>query len=252
MAAISAAASQAVLRANEWELADPGVFAGAHAVFDPGVDPVGGIDVGQVGAPAPQVSGQVGNPQRVPPPVFGLEQGELGAGMGALTAGEDAHGGRPAVELVTAGTLAQQPGQLCHVGFFHPALAVAAAAVSARVAGAALADLAAVTDRALPGLHGHQPERGALTFTQLPAHGVDELVAGPGGEGIQPLDQPVAGAGTVAGHHQPPPVGRRQRGDRRRQNLQVIGHGIGPGAALAQRLGRVVAVGQQRVVPESL
>src|SRR5262249_37026487 len=44
------------------ELADPGVFAGADAVFDPGMDSVGGIDVGGAGPPAAQAVRQVGDP----------------------------------------------------------------------------------------------------------------------------------------------------------------------------------------------
>src|SRR5262249_59707413 len=125
--------------------------------------------------------------------------------------GEAAKGGGRAVELATAGTLAQQPGQLGDAGFLDPAFAVAAAAVSARLSGAALADLTAVIDRDLPRLRGHHLERGALPLAQLPADGVDELVARPRGQRIQPLDQPVAGPRTVAGAPQPPPACRCQR-----------------------------------------
>jgi hypothetical protein len=42
----------------------------------------------------------------VAPAVVGFEQGQLGAWMRALTAGEDAHAGGPAVELVPARALA--------------------------------------------------------------------------------------------------------------------------------------------------
>ena len=151
---------------------------------------------------------------------------------------------------------AQQGGELGHVGFFHPARAVGAAGIGAGVIGTALADLAAVTGRGLPGLARDQPDRGALPFAQVPAHRVDELVPSPGGQRIQAGDQPVAGPGAVAGHHQPPPEGRWQRADRRLQDFQVISHRVAPGAAAAQhpgqRLAGVVAVGQQRMVAKTL
>jgi hypothetical protein len=64
----------------------------------------------------------------------------------------------------------------------------------------------------------------------------------------------VAGAGAVAGDHQPPPVLRWDRGDRLVQDLQVIGGGVRAGAARAQhpgqRLSGVVAVSQQGVMAE--
>jgi hypothetical protein len=81
------------------------------------------------------------------------------------------------------------------------------------------------------------------------------VVAGPGGEGIQALDQAVAGTGAIAGHHQPPPERWWQGGNRRGQDLQVISHCVAAGTALAelagQRLAGVVAVGQQWVMPFS-
>jgi len=70
-------------------MAEPGVFASADDVLDPGVNPVGSVDVGALAAPAPCARGQVRRPQGVPPSVLGLEQGELRAGMRALAAGED-------------------------------------------------------------------------------------------------------------------------------------------------------------------
>jgi hypothetical protein len=86
--------------------------------------------------------------------------------------------------------LAQQGGQHADVGFFDPAPAVWAGVISA-----ALTDLAAVVDGDLPGAVRDGRDRGALALTQVPAHGVDELVARPGGQGVQLLDEPVAGAG---------------------------------------------------------
>lgn len=180
--------------------------------------------------------GQVGDPQAVPPAVFGLEQGQLGAWVGPLSAGEDAHRGGPAVQLIPGPAMAQQRRQLGDVRFFPPACAVRAPAVSAGVLGAALAHLAAVIDGDLPGLLRYQPDRGALAFAQFPADGVDELVAGPGGQPIQALE---------------PPERQGQRGDRRAQHLQVIGGGVGPGAPGPQRGGQrlagVVAPAAQRV-----
>jgi len=64
------------------ELAEAGVIASADGVFDPGMDPVGGVDVGRVGPPAAQAGRQVGDPQAVTPAIFSLEQGELGARVG--------------------------------------------------------------------------------------------------------------------------------------------------------------------------
>jgi hypothetical protein len=143
----------------------------------------------------------------------GLEQGELGAGVRPLAAGEDAHRSGPAVQLVSCRGLAQQAGQLGDVRFFDPAPAVPAATVAAGLIGAALADLAADIDRDLPGAGRDHRDRVPLPPAELPADGVDDLVAGPGGELVQAGNQGVAGPGAVAGDHQPPPEPRRQRGD---------------------------------------
>jgi hypothetical protein len=70
-------------------------LARADPVFYPGVDPVCGVDVGQLGAPAAEAGGHVRDVQAVTPAVFGLEQGQLRAGVGPLAAGEDPHGRRP-------------------------------------------------------------------------------------------------------------------------------------------------------------
>src|SRR6266487_2693878 len=82
-----------------WEMAEPGVLAGADDVLDAGVDAVGGVDVGALAAPAPGRGGQVGDPQGVAPAAGCLQQGQLGAGVGPLAAGEDPHRIRPALEL---------------------------------------------------------------------------------------------------------------------------------------------------------
>jgi Domain of unknown function (DUF5753) len=77
----------------------PAVFPGADPVFHLGMDPVRGVDVGQLGPPAPQGGGHVGDVQGVPPAVGCLEQGQLRAGVRPLAAGEDPHGRRPEREL---------------------------------------------------------------------------------------------------------------------------------------------------------
>ena len=74
------------------EPADPGVFASADAVLDPGMDAVAGVDVGGLAAPALRGGRQVGDPQLVPVPVPMLEKREPGAGLGPLAASEDPHG----------------------------------------------------------------------------------------------------------------------------------------------------------------
>ena len=81
----------------------PQSLSGADGVLDPGVDPAGGVDAGVLAAPAGGARGQAGDPQRVPPAVCGLEQGELGAGAGPLAAREDPHLFRPAAQLVPGG-----------------------------------------------------------------------------------------------------------------------------------------------------
>src|SRR5262249_3092719 len=133
------------------KFADPGVLAGAYAVLHASVDPVGGVDVGGASPPATPGGRQGGGPHGVAPAGFGFEQGELGAGVGALAAGEDTHRGWPAGELVPGRALAQQPGQLSHMSFFHPAATVGASAIGAGVIGAALPHFAVWAYRDLPG-----------------------------------------------------------------------------------------------------
>ena len=70
-----------------------------------------------------------------------------------------------------------------------------AAPVRAGIIGAALADLALPVDRGLPGRLGDLADRGLLPGGEFPADGVGDLVAVPGGEPVQLLDQGVAGAG---------------------------------------------------------
>jgi hypothetical protein len=103
------------------------------------------------------------------------------------------------------------------------------------------------------GARGPAPCRRLLAGAQCPADGPGDLVAVPGGEPVQFLHQLVAGAGPVAGHHQPAPQRRRQRGDRLAEQSQVIGSRVRPGRARpehpGQRLARVIAGRQQRMMP---
>src|SRR3974390_283220 len=73
------------------EMSQAGVLAGADGILDAGLDPVGGVDVGVLAQPALGGGGPVGGPQAIPPAVFGLEQGQLRAGMRPLTAGGNAN-----------------------------------------------------------------------------------------------------------------------------------------------------------------
>jgi hypothetical protein len=175
------------------EFADPAVVAGADGIFDLGMPPVSGVDVGGLAQPALGGRGPVGNPQAVSPAVFGLEQGQLGTGVRALAAGEDPHRGGPGGQMVPGWPFAQQAGQLGDVRLFDPAPEVPAVQVPAGALGAPLAGLAALIDRDLPGAGRDGADRGLLPLAQLPADRVDDLVAAPGGEGIQPGDQAVAG-----------------------------------------------------------
>ncbi len=75
-------------------------------IFDPGVDPVGRINVIRLPGPAPGAGGPAGSPQAVPPAVPGPGQREPRAGVRPLAAREDPHRGGPGPELASA----QQPG----------------------------------------------------------------------------------------------------------------------------------------------
>jgi hypothetical protein len=97
---------------NLREMAQAGVLAGADDVLNPGVHPVGGVDVGGLAQPAFRRGRAVGGPQRVPPSVLGLEQGQLRSGVRPFPAGEDPHRGGPAGELIPGRAFAQQRGQL--------------------------------------------------------------------------------------------------------------------------------------------
>lgn len=214
------------------------------------MDPVGGVDVGGIGALASLAGGVVAHPEGLSPAVVGFEQAQRGARVGALAAGEDAHAGWPAGQLVPARAFAQQPGQLVDVRLVLSAPLLPAPGVRAGVLGAAFPQRPVVIDRVLPGALGHPGDRLALTSPQIPTHRVGQLMPGPPAEVSQAGDQPVAGTATLTAHHQLVPGGGRQRGDGGFQHREVIGHRVRARTAAAhhpgQRLTSVVAIGQQR------
>jgi hypothetical protein len=143
-------------------MAEPGVLPGADHVLDPGVDPVTCVDVGALAAPALGILRQVRRPQAVAPPVGRLEQGQLGAGMRPLAAGEDPHLLRPGLQPVAARAVAEQPGQLGDVRFLDPAGPVPALLVRAGLLRTALPDLAVRVDRGFPRGFRDQGQRGSF------------------------------------------------------------------------------------------
>jgi hypothetical protein len=132
---------------------------------------------------------------------------------------------------------------------------VRAAAAAAGILGAALADLPFGVDRGLPGSLGELADRGLLAAAQRPPDGPGDLVPVPAGEPVELLDQPVAGAGPVAGDHDLAAQRGREGPDRLAQEPQVIGGGVRPGGAgpehPGQRLAGVIAGSQQRMMPFS-
>jgi hypothetical protein len=132
---------------------------------------------------------------------------------------------------------------------------VRAARIRAGLLRTALADFPARVNGGLPGGLRNQHECCLLPLAERPPDRVDELVPVAGTELVQLLDQIMAGAGPIAGDHQPAPTGRRDRRDRILQYLQVIRGSVRPGRAWPQhprqRLARVITGGQQRMMPES-
>jgi hypothetical protein len=113
----------------------------------PGVDPVGSDDVTGLAQPASDVRRPVGDPQGVPPAVFGFKQGQLRAGVRPLAAGEDPHRRRPGGELIPGRFFAKQPGQLCDVRLLNSEGPMRAAGAHAGVIGTGHADLAPAASR---------------------------------------------------------------------------------------------------------
>ena len=82
---------------------------------------------------------------------------------------------------------------------------------------------------------GYACEGGAFAATEVPADGVLHAMPGPAVEGGDVVDQTVGGAGTVEGDQRVSPVGGRDLHDGRVEHLDVIGRGVGTGAAGAQQ-----------------
>ena len=73
------------------QVAQPGVFGGADAVLDVGPVTVPQLQGGDVGV------GLVGDEHLMPEPLGGVEQGQLGAGVGSFAAGDPRAPVTPAV-----------------------------------------------------------------------------------------------------------------------------------------------------------
>jgi len=108
-----------------------------------------------------------------------LEQGQLRPALNLLPPHQDAHVGRPAVEPVAVGTLAQQPGQLGHL----------------RV----IAGLAGRIQRRLPPGGGHLPDRDPGPLVEAEPDRVGHRPARAGVQFPQVLDHGVAAARPIDG-----------------------------------------------------
>src|ERR1019366_7009459 len=71
---IEAVSHAALIPKSKEEMADSAVLPGADRILDPGVDPVGGVDIGGLAEPASGVRGPVRGPQGVPPAVPGHQR----------------------------------------------------------------------------------------------------------------------------------------------------------------------------------
>ena len=105
----------------------------------------------------------------------------------------------------------------------------------------------------LPSMAASQGDRGLLAGAQRPADGPAELVPVPRCEPVQLLDQLVARADPVAGHHQPASQRRRQGLERLAEQPQVIGGRVAAGRVRpkhpGQWLARVIAGREQWMMP---
>ena len=138
-------------------------------------------------------------------PSLGLEQGQLRAGVRALAAGEDPHGWRarrPAGPRPGPSRSSPVSSVTCASSIQHAP--VRAGVISAGVVGAALADLAAVVDGDLPGLRGHQRERGGAPARPAPSR--RSRSAGSRGRGASSSSRVISSwlaPAPSAGDHQP-------------------------------------------------
>jgi hypothetical protein len=179
------------------------------------------------------VAGGVGDERGVAQALDGVEQGELGAGMGAFAAHDQAGARRPGVQV-------HEIGDLDHLG--------------------AVPDLPARFAGRFPVLFGHQQKGVADPAVDPVTEGeadvarpafLGEPVGGPGGIGA---DQQVLGpqSGVVARLVAGLPVGW-ELGDRRAEHDDVIGGAVRPRVARPEHPGQHLAgLGQhggQRVMP---
>ena len=80
-------------------------------------------------------------------------------------------------------------------------------------------------------------------LAEHPPDRVGQLEAAAVGQLVQVSDQGVAGSGAVAGDHQLPPEPRRQRGDRRVRQADMVSGRVVPGRAAAQHPGQRLPAG---------
>lgn len=168
-----------------------------------------GLDVGMVAVEGVLagmvVAGQVMCDGLEPPatPFFDLAGVLAVFGMQGLEAGDDAHAVRPAV---LAAVQVEQAGQFSDVG--------------------AVADLAFRGDRAGPGLLGDLDDRLPDGPGDVETDAVMPGVAVPGGGLLDPLQEVLGGARTVAAEDDFPPVAGRELGDCLRQDGDVVPGGV--------------------------
>ena len=208
------------------QMSQAGAFRAADLVFDSGLGSVAGFE--ELDLPA----GGVGGGDLVALALVLLEQGQLGAGVGVLPADDDPHVRRPPGEAVTAGAVAQQPGQL--------------------------GDLR-VRPRCPVGVQRRGPRRfwqpgqdRADPLIEVEPCRVMHLVPGAGAELGDVLDQGVGGSGAVAGEQHPAAVPGGDLRDRGVHDGEVVGGGVTarvPGPQHhRERLIGVVAPGRQRMM----
>jgi len=165
------------------------------AVFDAGMRAVPGFQERQLSG------GGVGDEGLVTPAVGLLEQGQLGAGVGAFAAHDDPHPGRPGAQV-------EQPGE------FGDIAAGAYTAVSIQCGSPYL--LGDQRDGRAQCLGECEPDR------LVDAAASDLVVVG------HPVQQPVGGPGAISADQQVFAVRCRDLGDRGGQDFEVIGGGVAP------------------------
>ena len=218
-------------------MADAAVFPGPDRVLDPGLDPVRGVDIGVLAQPAFGAAGRfvAHRLYRQPSPASNKVSWAPGWGRS-----------RRAKTRIAAGQARSwsPPGP-------SRSSPVSSVTCASSIQHARCAQ-AASRRRHRRGARG--PRRGHRSRPARPAPGPSAAPSSParsaptrpsrsahsrgGPPAFQVLDQGVAGPGAVAGDHQLPPELRRERGDRRVGDGQVVRGGIRPGRAAAQHPGQ--------------